>query len=125
MKRMLSFLWIPVVVELVNIGIHHALRGPSAGIQLVDLLSIAVTVGVLFFVGWTVARNINRTGLAILAGVVIWMLSALVVGVFTWSEPEALTGFILAAVLSIPVVVAVSWIGALVGKRNRPSSLSA
>jgi ABC-type uncharacterized transport system permease subunit len=117
---MLSVLWIPLVIELANIAVHHVLRDRSEGVYLIDIVSIVVTVVVLFFAGWTAARKVNRVTLAILGGLLIWACSVLLIGFLMGAEGEARAGFLLSALLSVPVVLAVSAVGAVVGKRSRP-----
>ncbi len=133
MKRMLTMLWIPLVIELVNILVHHVLRDSSEGINWIDDISIAITVAVVFFAGWTVARKINRLGLAILGALLIWVCSVLLVlvliGVESMLGPApasaadvlVMKGFVLSAFLSIPVVIVVSGVAAAIARRTRPS----
>jgi hypothetical protein len=131
-KRVLRVLWIPLAIEFANIVAHHVLRSRSEGITSIDIISTAISGIVLFAAGWAVARKLNRITLAILGGLVIWACSTLLV-LFMGTEFVAIApetrmnedvrmGFILASLLSVPIVAAVSALGAFVGRRSLPSA---
>ena len=134
MKRLLTALWVPLLIELANVLLHRVLRGDSEGITPIDLISMGITVVVVFYVGWTVARRFDRFGIAILGALLIWICSTLAVVALVTAEsmfasaPSAagepvVTGFLLSSLLVIfPVFVVVSAVAAGLARRNRPSS---
>jgi hypothetical protein len=85
----------------------------------------------VFFAGWTVARKLDRFGLAILGALLIWVCSVLFVVMLRSLEsmfgtPKApnllvIKGFVLSAVLSIPIVVVVSAVAAAIARRTGTS----
>jgi hypothetical protein len=134
MKRLLRILWIPLLIELANVLVHHVFRGDSDGIQWLDIIGIGITAAVMFFAGWTVARNLNRWGSAILAALLVWFCSVLAVvvlmvveSILQTSSPRpdnllVVKGFLLSALLSIPVVIVVSAMGAALARWTGSSS---
>lgn len=130
MRRLLSMLWIPLLVELINVVVHHVLRDNSQGINWIDGASLMVSAAVVFFSGWTVARRLNRWGATIVAALLIWACWAiavmLLIGVETilGAAPAGtvIQGFMLSAFLSIPAVIVVSLIAASIAKRIPPSA---
>lgn len=131
MKRMLSVLWIPLLIELVNIVAHRVLRDSSEGLHPIDAISLAVTAVVLFYAGWMVVRKLNRITWALLSGILIWICSTVLILVLMGAEPfiatqetrmaqEAKLGLLLASLLSVPVVLAISALGAIAGRWFHP-----
>jgi len=129
MRRLLSMLWIPLVVELINVVAHHVLRDNSEGFNWIDAVSLIVTGAVVFFSGWTVARRLNQWGPAILGALLIWVCWALAVVMLIGFESmlkvapagTVIQGFVFSALLSIPVVVVVSAVAAAIAKWTRPT----
>jgi hypothetical protein len=127
MKRLFAIIWIPFVVELLNVVVHYLLRDNSEGVNWIDGVSTVVTAAVVFFVGWTVARRLRRLEPAVLAALFIWISSTLLVialiSIKSAKQVDLLVikGFVFSALLSIPIVVVISTIGAIAGKRAQPS----
>lgn len=132
MTQILKVLWPLLLIEAANFFLHRLLRPTDAGATLVDTVSLTITAAITFAAGWMiVSRRIGGIALAILAGVLIWAFSNLVLSAgsavldsaFKGSgDPEqrlVVRGIVTGALLLLPVAIAIAAVGGLFGKRQR------
>ena len=133
MKRLLLLLRLPLAIELANVIIHRLVRAESQGTHWIDDVSLAITAAVVLYVGWTVARTLDRVGLAILGALLVWGCSVTAVTVLMGAKLVlqdlassetgllAVKGFLFSALLIVPVVALLSGIAGFVAVRTRRS----
>ena len=118
--------------ELMNVIAHYFLRDNSSGIHWIDLVSFGITAAVVFVTARTVSRNLNKLALGIVAGLFVWICSVVFVilisaikptPALTAGEPtEGIVGLLISAVLTVPLVIAVSALGGALGRRRHGQS---
>lgn len=133
-KRFLSLLSVPLAIEVVNVVVHKLLRPGSDYLHWLDIVSTAVSVSVVFFVGWTVARALNSWRWAIAGALIIWTCAVLMVvviwtfesvflGTLTETDLLGMKGFLFSAIFSFAIVTIVAAIAALIAMRTDRSKV--
>jgi len=131
MMTTMKVLWPLLLIETVNFLLHRLLRPADSGAIVVDTVALLVTAAVMFAAGWiVVSRRIGGITLGILAGIVIWAFSNLILSAgFALlfestsqgsADPEqgfVLRGVVTGALLLLPAAVIVAAAGGLVARR--------
>jgi hypothetical protein len=134
MRRLLLLLRYPALVEVLNVFVHQSFRRASEEWHWLDILTTAVTLLVMGWIGWILARERRPYTRAIGAALVLWLtvvaFAALAgqvefkLGVRSYT-PEthyaALEGFFIGSVLAVPIVIVAAILGIWASRRLRRS----
>jgi MFS family permease len=114
-------------IEVLNLVTHRVLHHFTDGVGWADTLSTAISLAIIFVIGWIVGRSGARYAAAILAAVAFWVFSTIVAIVLTAMtmtgrmDLDALKGYVLAMAVFLPIGLGIAAIAVAAARRIRAS----
>ena len=128
-KTYLVTLRVPLILEATTILFHRIAHWSNLGSAYIDTASLVVSAAAAFLAGWLAMRQTRRIGQAVIAGILVWGFSLVLVAALLAIElfvltpppvgeaPVAMAGYLLASMLFLPAVVAIAGLAALIAAK--------